>query len=513
MTTTKVMVLESDKQVASSLYRRLQRVGYHVCALLASGDDALRHGMESRPDVVLTNVGLAGERDGIATASLLQEHLALPVIYLTGSTDLALFHRAMETAPYGYLYYPCDVRQIIMTIETALARHTRTQQAQQVQAQALLLTATLQAMETPVITTDTQGQVTRLNPAAEALTGWHQDEAVGQPVAAVFQVMPQTPQTPQTPFEHPALQALREGGAVHTPLDALLVTKAGTILPVESYAVPIAVPQQSPLGVVIVGRDLTAQQHLEAQRLQVRTAQTVDTLTAGVAHHFNNMLNGILGFTELALDGMSPRDPVWGCLQHVLTAGRRASDLVYQMLVFSRQQRMERYPMNPAMFLHDAITALRASQSDAVTIQEDLDLGAGMVLGDGAQLHEVLKHLCSNALHAMRVTGGVLQIRLSRVEVDAEFAAAHPTLQPGSYLRLAVSDTGEGISPEVQTHMFEPFFTTKDVGEGTGMGLAVVHGIVTHHGGVVLVESTLGKGTTISVYLPRFTEPTVPHVV
>jgi PAS domain S-box-containing protein len=497
------MVIEGDHKIAESLRRRLEQAGYAVTALVASGEEALRHGAEHRPDIVLTNVTLEGELTGIDTAVLLQERLALPVIYLTASTDPVMLRRALETAPYGYLLHPCDIRQIVTTIETARARHAHEQRTQ---AQAHLLTMTLYSIGDALLTTDAEGRVTMLNPAAEHLTGWCHDEALGQPIATVFQVIQPAS---QAPVENPALQALRERRSIRTSLGALLVARTGRTLPLASCAAPIGTAQESPLGAVIIGRDMTEQRRLEAHQLQVQTMQTVDTLTAGIAHHFNNMLNGILGFTELALEGMLPQSPVWSYLQQVLTAGRRASDLVYQMLVFSRQQRMERYPINPAMFLHDAITTLRTSLQDNVTIREDLDLEAGMILGDASQLHEVFKHLCNNALYAMRETGGVLHIRLSRVDVDTTFALLHPALQPGSYVQLTVSDTGQGMSHEVQTHIFEPFFTTKGVGEGAGMGLAVVHGIVTHHGGAVLVESTPGKGTTMSVYLPRLTETTV----
>lgn len=493
---TTIMVIEGARRAAERLRYRLEHVGYRVSTLVPSSMDILPAVVAVRPDVVLTNVQLPAALDGMTVAVLLQERLDVPVIYLAASPELALFQHALATAPYGYLFYPCDVRHMTHTIETALARHAAERHTRD---QARLLALTLQSLEDPLIATDVQGRVTQLNPSAADLTGWRHDEALGHSVATVLQLLHPAK---ALPLEHPALHAIRAQQAVWFPLDTVLATRDGRRLPLAGCAAPIRTPDAPLEGVVIVCRDLTAQRRLETQRHQAQTMQMLETLTGGMAHHFNNMLNGIMGFTELALDSLPSESPVRNYLEHVLKAGQRASDLVYQMLAFSRQQRLERYPVNPAMILDQVLLSLRETLPAQVTIREEVECKDGAVLGDATQLHEVVKHLCSNALHAMRDAGGVLHIRLVYTEVDEAFAAKHPALQLGPYLHLTVADTGHGMAPAVLEHLFEPFFTTKEVGEGAGMGLAVVHGIVTHHEGAILVESTPGEGTTVHVYLP-----------
>jgi CheY-like chemotaxis protein len=192
----------------------------------------------------------------------------------------------------------------------------------------------------------------------------------------------------------------------------------------------------------------------------------------------------------------------------VLIAGSRAKDLVQQILTFSRQGEQESTHVQLARLVTEALTLLRAVLPSTIAIRRELHEETGTVLADPTQLHQVLINLCTNAAHAMRDAGGVLSVHLDAYEVTVP-AAVHPDLMPGAYLRLMVRDTGHGMSPAVLERIFEPFFTTKEVGEGTGMGLAVVHGIVTKCRGAIAVESALGRGTTFTIYLPRSDQPGV----
>jgi CheY-like chemotaxis protein len=190
----------------------------------------------------------------------------------------------------------------------------------------------------------------------------------------------------------------------------------------------------------------------------------------------------------------------------VLAASKRARDLVQQILTFSRKTEQERKPIKLAPLIEEALRLLRASLPATIDICQDLVADTGTVLADPTQMQQVLLNLCANAACAMRETGGLLYVGLEAVEGDAALTARHPELQPGPYLRLTVRDTGCGIGPEVLERIFEPFFTTKQVGAGTGMGLAVVHGIIVSHSGTITVQSTPGNGTTCAIYLPRLPE-------
>ena len=261
---------------------------------------------------------------------------------------------------------------------------------------------------------------------------------------------------------------------------------------------------------LVLAQDITARTQAEAEReqLQARLRQAykmeaIGTLAGGIAHDFNNILATILGYTELALDDVSSESATWRQLQEVLTAAHRAKDLVQQILTFSRKSEQPRQPVPLQQIVQDALRLLRASLPTTIAIRHHLNAPSSTVFADPTQMHQVLMNLGSNAEHGMRETGGLLEVHIEELEVTTGVTVAHPPLQPGAYLRLTIADTGCGMAPEIVERIFEPFFTTKGVGEGTGLGLAVVHGIITDHGGVITVMSAPGEGTTFTIYLPR----------
>ena len=264
-----------------------------------------------------------------------------------------------------------------------------------------------------------------------------------------------------------------------------------------------------------VARDITERLYTQAQLRQARQdemlrhahkMEAIGTLAGGIAHDFNNILFAIVGYTELTLTRLSRNTEAWRNLQEVLTAGKRAKELVRQILIFSRNSDQVSEPVYLHLVVKEALKLLRASLPTTITIRHDTPENIGAVLADPTQMHQVLMNLCVNAGYAMQETGGILDIRLDAVEVGETFARQHPTLCPGPHLRLTIQDTGQGMTPEVMDRIFEPYYTTKEVGQGTGMGLAIVHGIVTNHNGAITVQSRLGVGTTFEVYFPRHDE-------
>jgi len=243
---------------------------------------------------------------------------------------------------------------------------------------------------------------------------------------------------------------------------------------------------------------------LNAQLQQAQKLEAVGTLASGIAHDFNNILSAILGYTELALLKLPPDSEVNKDLAEVFRAVKRAKDLVKQILTFSRQANHERLPLQIHLIVKEALKLLRASIPTTIEIRTKIDTKCGTVLADPTQIHQVLMNLCTNAYQAMRETGGVLAIELSRMEIlreDDKVAGLH--LAPGSYVKLLVSDTGCGMDRALMERIFEPYFTTRKKGEGTGMGLALVHGIVKDHDGHITVYSEPGEGSIFHVYLPR----------
>jgi PAS domain S-box-containing protein len=283
------------------------------------------------------------------------------------------------------------------------------------------------------------------------------------------------------------------------------VKKDGTRLWVESLVSPMT--WDGTPAALETSIDITERKRLETQLRQAQKMQAIGTLAGGIAHDFNNILSAILGYTELALDEVEQGSAVWNKLQGTLAAGRRARDLVQQILAFSRQTELTRVSIQMHLLVEEALTLLRAALPSTLMIRPIIDRHAGAVLVDPTQMQQVLINLCTNAAHAMREAGGTIEVRLEPIEIAVDALAIPPDLKAGAYVRLTVQDTGHGMEPEILERIFEPFFTTKSMGEGTGMGLAVVHGIIANHGGAITVESTPGQGSTFAVYLPRSDSP------
>ena len=240
---------------------------------------------------------------------------------------------------------------------------------------------------------------------------------------------------------------------------------------------------------------------IQAQLQQAQKMEAIGTLAGGIAHDFNNILSAVIGYTEIVLGDVEENTPQYQNLKEVLKAGNRARDLVNQILMFSRQTEKELKPVQINRIVIEALKLLRASLPTTIRIEPKLRSNSA-VLADPTQLHQVMMNLCTNAAHAMREKGGVLKIELTDASLDGSFIEQHPYLSTGSYIKLCVSDTGRGMEEKITGRIFDPFFTTKERGEGTGMGLAVVLGIVKSHGGTITVESALGKGSNFSIYLP-----------
>ncbi|MCK5194163.1 MAG: response regulator, partial [Desulfobulbaceae bacterium] len=238
---------------------------------------------------------------------------------------------------------------------------------------------------------------------------------------------------------------------------------------------------------------------------QLRQAQKMEalgTLSGGIAHDFNNILAAILGFTDLALLTGAKNGETRQHLEKVIQSGIRARDLVQQILTFSRRTEKERIATKVTPIVKEALKLLRATLPATIQISQHMESENDMIIADPVQIHQVLMNLCTNAKHAMQSAGGVLDVSLTDVTLESEESAGQYQLSPGRFLMLQVSDTGDGIPLEIRDRIFDPYFTTKAKGEGTGLGLSVVHGIVKDHGGGIHLISEPGKGTSFQVFFP-----------
>lgn len=341
------------------------------------------------------------------------------------------------------------------------------------------------------------------NQKSEEMFGYDLGEMIGMPVDRI------NAPTDKTPSETRAsiIDALNETGEWHGEIQN--IKKDGTVF--WSYA-RVSLFDHPDYGKVTVSArtDITdrkrAEEEKEKLETQFRHAQkmeAVGTLAGGIAHDFNNILAPIIGYTEMVMGELPESAPMHSDLEQVLRAAHRARELVRQILAFSHHgQDQKRVPVDVGSILKEALKLMKASLPSSIEIQESIQ--KGMALANATQIHQVLVNLCTNASHAMEEKG-VLGVSLSNVNLTEFDVARLPAmdLKPGSYLKLSVSDTGHGMDEETMQRIYDPYFTTKKVGKGTGLGLAVVHGIVERHEGAVSVTSEIGKGTTFDVYLPR----------
>jgi PAS domain S-box-containing protein len=261
--------------------------------------------------------------------------------------------------------------------------------------------------------------------------------------------------------------------------------------------------QGKPQYVEGILEDMTERNNLEKQMRQAQKMEAIGTLAGGIAHDFNNILASIFGFTEAARMRYAKGQNVEKYFEEILGAGLRARSLIKQMLTFSRQTEVKREAICIGPIIKETMKFLRASLPAMIEIKRNFTAEDGMVWADPTHIHQILMNLCTNSAHAMRERGGVLEIGLAEVTVDGDNVTID-RLKPGRYLRIDVIDNGHGISPEIQERIFEPFFTTKTRGEGTGMGLAVIHGLISDMGGTITVSSEPGHGAAFQVFLPRF---------
>jgi PAS domain S-box-containing protein len=322
----------------------------------------------------------------------------------------------------------------------------------------------------------------------------HADEIVGQPVTRLY-----------APEDRERVESwhrdILAGKPVQANYEGIGLRKDGTTFDISLW--PALIDYQGQPAVLNFVIDVSQEKVLRAKLLQSQKMEAMGTLAGGIAHDFNNILGVMRGYTEMTLSGVAGDSDLERKLNQVLKAGQRAKDLVSQILAFSRPGKQERKDVRISSVINEALKMLRATLPATIEIRQDIATQEGRVLADPTEIHQVLINLGANAAHAMREKGGVLTVSLASVSIDAMAAAKTDQLSPGPYVTFTVRDTGQGMDREVMKRIYDPFFTTKKPGEGTGMGLAVVHGIIKAHGGAIHVDSQPGKGSAVHVYLPR----------
>ena len=518
-----ILIVEDERLIALDLSRRLPKLGYDVCAIASTGQDAIAKAEEFKPSLILMDVVLKGDMDGIAAAEAIRGCQDVPIVFLTANSDERTLERAKWTRPSSYLLKPFKERELQIGIDMALLNQklqneikeaqstlemrVRERTAELAQANDLLRaeietrkTMERQAREQAdllakardaIYVRDLWGVVSYWNRSAERLYGVSAKDAIGSKVQSILG------EGGEFDAERAESETLRTGewtGELkHT-------TPNGSRLVVESRWTLVRDESGYPRTILVVNTDITERKRIAEQFLRTQRLESIGALASGIAHDLNNIFAPILMATELL---SSPGNENEAIVEMLKSTARRGAEMIKQVLVFVRGGESEFMPTDLEHLADEVKKLMIGTLPSTIDFSLKKVPDLGHIRGDGTQLHQVMVNLCVNARDAMP-EGGSLVLNLDNVTVSQNQVRDHEDIKPGDFVRIRISDTGTGMSPDIKKKIFEPFFTTKEVGKGTGLGLSTVVSIVRSHKGFVEVESDLGKGSTFSVYLPRW---------
>jgi len=419
-----IMLVDDEVIIRMKLEEALASLGYSVVGVAASGEEAIKKARDLKPDLIIMDIVLPGEMDGIDAADRIRSELGIGVVFITGYDDEKYLERAKYVKPFGYIFKPYNIREIRASIEIAFYQDKMEKQLQEAHD--------------------------KLEDKVRARTA------------------------ELTKFQN--------------HLEKMVATRTKELKKTNKD-----------LKQEIEDRKRAEVRLRESERRlrQTQKMEAIGTLSAGIAHDFNNILAIIIGNVQLAKDDVLEGNRARGNLEEIHGVSLRAVDMVKQILSFCRADEQPLEPLNPTPIIKEAVKFLESSIPATIQIHQNIG-EADPIYTDPTQLSQILLNLFTNAAHAMGEKG-LLTVGLENIKLDKEHFDG---LAPGKYVKLTVSDTGVGVAPAAINRIFDPYFTTKKVGEGSGMGLAVVHGIVENHGGAILVNSKPGKETTFSVFFP-----------
>lgn len=532
MSSTKILIVEDERIVALSIQNKLERLGYTVTANVASAEAAIASIVPNLPDLVLMDIKLKGKIDGIEAAAQIRKNFQLPIVYLTAYNDNETIERAKLTEPYGYLLKPFESRDLATTIEIALYKHLM---EQKLRDREQWLATTLNSIGDAVIATNPQGAIVFMNPVAEAITGWKQEEALNRDLSYVFQTIHETT---REVVENPVSLALNKCTTVALANSTLLITRDGREIPIDDSAAPIKNEAGNILGAVLVFHDVTEQRRIKSileqtnEELELRvaesTAQLRDTnaqlkaeiiqrqqlenklkltlskerelndlksrIVATISHEYRTPLTTILSSTELLEnygDKWSP-DKKQRHFQRIQESVHHLTKLVNDM-IFIDQAQTRKLDFHPApldleTLTRELVDAFCSELTDEYSIIFQCQGTFKNAILDRDLLQIMISNLLSNAIK-YSPDGGAILLEL----IDKE-----------SQILIRISDEGIGIPPNDQPYLFQSLFrgSNIDLTPGVGLGLVMVKESVDLHGGKISVESEVGVGTTFTVILP-----------
>lgn len=555
MVRSKILIVEDESIVALNIKNRLEGLGYAVVATISSGESAIEAAAKNRPDLVLMDIKLKGKIDGIEAAGQIRSRFQIPVVYLTAYTDDETLNRAKLTEPYGYILKPFESRDLCTTIEIALYKH---QMEQQLWEKKQWLATTLKSIGDAVITTDSQGLVTFMNPVAEALTCWKQEEVLGNDLTQVFYTINETT---RELVDNPVELALRDGVTVGLDNDTLLITKHGSEIPIDDSASPIKNDVGQVLGAVLVFHDVTRQQQVKAfleranEELELRVAESTAQLRktneqlraeiarrkrlerelllalgkerelnelksrifATISHEYRTPLTTILSSTEL-LEHYGSRlteESKQKHFQRIQAAVKYMTELVNDVLFVNQSEvgslEFSPVPLDIEEISREVVAGFQENATDAQGEETEIGRIRKLTLSTTEKNSSTAiifrcEGDCNHAFMDKKILQSMLRnllsnaIKYSPNEAEVQF---NLNLQDNEAI-FQISDRGIGIPPQDLERLFNPFFRGSNIGvtPGVGLGLTIVKKCVDLHGGKIFVNSEVGVGTTFTVILP-----------
>jgi len=500
---TQILVVEDEAVIARDISSTLTDLGYGVAPAVDSATGAFASISAARPDLVLMDIRLRGELDGIEAAHRIRTVFAVPVVFLTSHADELTIQRAKETGAYGYILKPFGDRDLRTAIEVALEKHAIERQMSE---RERWFATTLRSIGDAVIATDRDQRISFMNAVAERITGWTSADAVGRPLGEVLRLVHAKT---GVPLPSPLTRAFEQGVAVTLPREAALRPRVGEFRDVDDSAAPIIDDQGKLVGGVVVFRDVTERRELDERLAHNERLASIGTLSAGMAHEINNPLAYVLANvshaverlsaleaklrSSVAVGGGGDLESLVAELEAMRVAMREAQEgservhaIVHDLKKFGRVDALALSPVELVDAMNASLRAL-TKRGFEPRLRREFEV-APFVLANASQLEQVFTNLLINACEASRSLADEILVKIFTDDTGRAV--------------VQVRDQGVGITPELQRRIFDPFFTTKEVGKGIGLGLSIAHSIVGALGGALTVTSVVGTGSSFRIVLP-----------
>ena len=494
-----ILLVEDEEAHVELMQRAFEDEGEPVTLRVARTlQEARSHISELAPELVIVDL-LLPDGEGTELLPAANTEQPFPVVVMTSHGDEQIAVSAMKGGALDYVV-KTDLALAAMPriAKRALREWGYIVEGQRANKEVRMLSAAVEQAAENIIITDTYGKIVYVNPAFEQTTGYSRAEVIGQKTNILKSGKH------DDAFYRQLWQTISRGEVWHGRL--VNRKKDGTLDTVDALITPVRDEHGQIVNYVSARRDITHELKLEERLRQAQKMEAVGQLAGGVAHDFNNILQAILGYAYMVKLSLSPDSPGQADLDQVIKATDRATQLVRQLLAFSRRETLKPQNLDFNEIITNLVTMLRRLIGAHIDLEINAQSGLQTIYADLGQLEQVLMNLCVNARDAMP-NGGKITLETRNCRFGEAEAKNFPWAKAGDYVLLSVSDTGIGIPPEIQDRIFEPFFTTKEVGEGTGLGLATVYAIVKQHDGGINLLSGPGQGTTFQIYFPVEARP------